>query len=418
MSQYVLRGAKPLQGTIAVHGSKNAALPLLAATLLTQETVILKNVPHIRDVDSLLAILSSLGADVERQGDTVQVTAAELKLNGLAKDMVGQLRGSILLLGALLGRDRLVTLPRPGGDVIGARPLDVHFDALAQLGATISETNESVTIDGAQLKAGSVTLQEFSVTATENVLLVAASLPGTTIIRIAAAEPHVVALAELLTAMGATIEGAGSHTITVHGSTELGGASISVIPDMLEAGFFILLAAASQSRLTVTSVPVDHLRLFFKKLDDIGVNYEIEGDNVMVTPARLSAFRMQSLIYPGIATDLQAPFSVVATQANGSSLIHDPMYEGRLRHVGELAKMGANVTICDPHRIIVVGPTELVGKHIKSLDVRAGATLVMAGLIASGETIIDNVEIIERGYADLVGRLKGIGADIERRDEK
>ena len=405
-----------LSGEIPVYGSKNASLPLLAASLLTSEEVILHNIPAIRDLFSMKEIMTSLGATVVRDGNTVSITATTVGTSKISEDTVGALRGSILLLGALLGRNRTVTLPLPGGDIIGARPIDAHMDGFAQLGAHITSRADEVSIDGKDMKAGTVVLKEFSVTATENILLVASTLPGTTVIHIAAAEPHVVALCDLLRAMGATITGDGTHTITIEGNEHLHGAEVTNIPDMLEAGFFILLAAATHSKLTVTNVPVDHLLLFFKKCKEIGIRYEISGTNVTVHPSELRPFKMQVLPYPGIPTDLQAPFAVIATQASGSSLIHDPMYEGRFKHIFELEKMGAKAVVCDPHRVLITGPTALSGKRIPSLDLRSGATLIIAGLIAKGETIIDQAELIGRGYADIVPRLQAIGANIEQHE--
>jgi UDP-N-acetylglucosamine 1-carboxyvinyltransferase len=337
-----------------------------------------------------------------------------------ASDTVGHLRGSILFLGALLGRERFVVLPRPGGDIIGARPIDTHLDGFVQLGAKVETQGDLIRINGRKLKAGPVTLREFSVTATENIMLAAAALPGETTIHTAAAEPHVVALAGLLSRMGVKIKGAGTHTITMYGARKLKAATFTNIPDMLEAGFFILLAAATRSPLTITNVPVDDLRLFFKKLEDIGVRYHINASrrSVAISPGTLKSFKMQALPHPGIATDLQPPFSVVATQVTGSSLIHDPLYEGRLRYISELEKMGASAIICDPHRVIVNGPTPLYGKVMPSLDIRSGATLIMAGLVAEGQTIIKEADIIERGYWRLLERLQAVGARIQKVEEK
>ncbi|MEX0650035.1 MAG: UDP-N-acetylglucosamine 1-carboxyvinyltransferase [Candidatus Andersenbacteria bacterium] len=421
MSQFVIQGGKQLSGEITVLGSKNAALPLMAAALLTSEPVELSNIPPISDVDRMSTILRSLGATVEYDNEALTIQASDISAEEISAEDVGALRGSILLMGSLLGRAGRVTLPRPGGDIIGARPIDVHLDGFAQLNATISEENDMVIIDGANMKAGRVVLREFSVTATENMLLACAALPGTSVIEIAAAEPHVVALANLLTHMGARITGAGTHTITIEGSKNLKGASFTNIQDMLEAGLFILLAAATQSTATVRGVPADDLLLFFKKLDDIGVTYEIENgadglSSVHIKPSKMRSFKVQTLPYPGIATDLQAPFSVIATQVQGSSLIHDPMYEGRFKHINELIKMGADAIMCDPHRVIITGPTSLTGKRIPSLDIRAGATLLMAGLTAQGQTIIDHAEIIDRGYAQLTERLQAMGADITRKE--
>lgn len=417
MASIVISGGKHLSGTINVNGAKNGALPLLAASLLTTQPVQIDNVPQIKDVKNILQILTGMGAKASQEGSRVSIQAKEIDPFRLQNKVVGELRGSILLLGALLGRFREAHLPQPGGDVIGARPIDVHLDALEQLGAKISRRNNLVHVDGRELKAGRIVLQEFSVTATENIMMVAATLPGYTIINIAANEPHVVKLAEMLTAMGAIVEGAGTHTIRIKGRKNLKGAKISNTYDMLESGLFILMAAATMSELKITNVPLEDLTLFFKKLDEIGIDYSCSGNTVEVSPAPLKGFQLQTLPHPGIATDLQAPFSVVATQAKGASLIHDPMYESRFRHCDELVKMGASITVCDPHRVIVDGPTQLRGQHIKSLDIRSGATLVLAGLVAKGQTIIDEAEIIERGYADLVERLRAVGADIKRMDE-
>ncbi|MBI1833867.1 MAG: UDP-N-acetylglucosamine 1-carboxyvinyltransferase [Candidatus Andersenbacteria bacterium] len=418
MSSFSLNGPAKLSGQIPVLGSKNAALPLLAATLLTGEEVTLHNIPPIRDTTAMQEILTRMGALISTPSeDTLTVKASTISADNLPEETVRALRGSILLLGALLGRTGRAALPLPGGDIIGARPIDVHLDAFEQLGAVVTLREGLVEIDGENMKAGRVVLGELSVTATENTLLAAATLPGTTTIEMAAAEPHVAALAHLLSAMGATVEGAGTHRITITGSKKLSGAEFSNIPDMLEAGFFILLAAALGSELTVTSVPVNDLLSFFKKIDYIGVKYEMEMRDdgyadVTVSPSSLRSFSIKTLPHPGLATDLQAPFGLLATQVEGNSLIHDPMYEARFRYIHELQKMGAKAVICDPHRVIITGPSKLSGKRIPSLDIRAGATLMMAGLLATGNTIIEEAEIIERGYARLPERLRAIGADI------
>ena len=419
MSEFIIEGGHSLSGTVDVYGSKNAALPLMVAGLLSSSPVTLHNIPAISDVARLCDIMTAGGATCERNSTTLTINASSFSAEGIPNDLVGMLRGSILLLGPLLGRFRYAKLPMPGGDIIGARPIDAHLDAFTQLGATVTQEKGIVTIDGSHMKAGEVTLKEFSVTATENVLLVAALLPGTTTVHIAAAEPHVVALAELLTHMGARVSGAGTHTITIEGVETLQGADYTNIPDMLEAGFFILLAAATGSEMRITHVPLTHLRLFFKKIDDIGIAYTIENEEndiatIVVHPSQMKSFTVQTLPYPGIPTDLQATFSVIATQVTGSSLIHDPMYEGRFKHVIELEKMGADVTVCDPHRVIITGPTPLHGHTIPSLDIRSGATLLMAGLVAEGTTTIADAEIIDRGYANLLERLRALGAQISR----
>lgn len=421
MSELIITGGAQLSGSIAVQGSKNAALPLLAASLLTSEEVELKNIPAIADVTSMLALLRSLGAVVEVAGTTVRIRAQTVQ-GAPSAQTVGRLRGSILLLGALLGRARQVELPYPGGDLIGARPIDVHLDALRQLGARIEKTEAGIRIEGSGLKAGEVTLGEFSVTATENIMLLAATLPGTTTIHTAAAEPHVAALAQMLSGMGATVAGAGTHTITIQGTRKLRGGSYLNIYDMLEAGFLMLLGAVTSAAFTIERVPIADLRLFFKKLREIGLAFRVgavsaDGTaSVTLKPSKLKSFRLQVLPHPGIATDLQAPFAVVATQAQGSSLLHDPLYEGRFKHIYELQKMGAEAVICDPHRVIINGPSRLRGNTTPSLDIRAGATLVMAGLIAEGTTTILGADTIDRGYINLDERLRNLGASIERVD--
>lgn len=414
MSKFVIEGGRRLEGEIEVYGSKNAVLPAIAGSLLTADPVTISNVPDISDVETMLKILTSWGGEVSRENNTLKINTANVKPDGDVDDLISKLRGSILLLGALLGRDKHVSLPRPGGDVIGARPIDVHLDGLRQLGAVIQDEHDRVVIDGTHMQAVEVVLSEFSVTATENILLASASLPGTTTIYTAAAEPHVTALCDLLQKMGAKTSGAGTHTIEITGNKDLHGAEIENIPDMLEAGFFILLSAATQSNVHVKNVPVHDLRLFFKKLTEFGIDFEIKGSEVFVRPSQLKAFRVQVLPHPGIATDLQAPFAVLATQAKGSSLVHDPLYESRFKHIDELIKMGADAVVCDPHRVIINGPTPLHGREIPSLDIRSGATLVMAGLVASGKTVIRDAEIIDRGYAHLTERLSALGANITR----
>lgn len=418
MTSFVIHGPSHLAGAIAVRGSKNAALPLLAASLLTKQLVTLRNIPDIRDVASMCSILQALGVGVDRTEEGVVRLETKSQSEQVPVETVSYLRGSILLLGALLGQRRYVRLPLPGGDIIGARPIDAHLDAFRQLGATVELNAGVVTIDGKNLAPGRVVLPEFSVTATENVLLVAATLPGTTTIELAAAEPHVVALANLLTAMGAHVAGISTHTIRITGTDALHGADYTNIPDMLEAGLFILLAAATQSQLEITDVPLADLTAFFKKIEEIGIAYTLQKrtgntGSVHVHPSKLRGFRLQTLPHPGLATDLQAPFAVIATQADGNTLLHDPMYEGRFKHIQELQKMGADAIVCDPHRVIINGPTLLTGRRIPSLDIRSGATLIVAGLTAQGQTIIDNAEIIERGYAAIDTRLRAIGADIQ-----
>ena len=414
MARFVISGQEPLSGIINVNGAKNAALPLISAALLTAEEVVLERIPKLRDVSSMLEILNGLGAEVEHEGETCRIRSRSIETESLPDSLVGKLRGSVLLMGALGGRCGVVHLPEPGGDMIGARPIDVHLDAFKQLGVKATREDGLIRLDARPAHAGRVVLREFSVTATENVMLLAARLPGATTIEIAATEPHVVALAQMLTAMGAKVTGAGTHTIIIQGKEKLSGVKFRNIDDMIEAGSFILMAAATKSNILVTPVPTDDLLLFFKKLEDFGVQFSMEAGGVRVRPANLKSGNVQTLPHPGMATDLQAPFAVVATQAQGSSMIHDPMYEGRFKYATELQKMGACITICDPHRIIIEGPSQLKGAQLNSLDIRSGMTLLTAGLIAEGETVIEDVEVIDRGYERIDERLRMLGAKIER----
>lgn len=400
-------------------GMKNAATPILAACILTNEECTIENVPVITDVLNLLDLLGSLGVAVQRDGHTVRIHARELQPERLDRKLVQSMRSSILLVGPLLARCGTVRMPMPGGCIIGNRPIDAHTSAFAQINAIVTPTREDMRLDGRQLKSATVILPEFSVTATENLLMAASALSGTTIIKMAAAEPHVQDLSAFLAAMGATISGIGTHTLTVQGSKRLRGVRHTLIPDTIEVGTFLVAAAATRSTLTLKGVALDHLDAVLTKAREIGIAVESEGSSLTVRPTPLlSSFKLQTLPYPGFPTDLQAPFAVLATQAQGTSLIHDPMYEGRMGYVQELVKMGANAVVCDPHRVLITGPTPLYGQEIKSVDLRAGATVVLAALAAQGETVIADAQMIDRGYERLDERLRQVGADISREEEK
>lgn len=432
--KFVIRGGRPLKGTIAVRGCKNAATPVLAATLLTKESCVIENLPLIEDVFKMLELIKSLGASVDWLAERkVRIEAKNINPDKLNQGLVAKLRSSVLLLGPLLARCGEAKISQPGGCFIGARPIDVHLEALAKMGVTIKtrktkicgkEGNRFVCAETAfyhlktanRLKAGEIVLGEFSVTATENILMAAALAKGKTIIKIAAAEPHVENLACFLKKMGVYIKGEGTHTIEVIGKNKLKGVSHQVIYDPVEAGTFILLAIGVKGNVLVKNVPVSCLDLFFEKLRTAGANFRIIGKSaVKIWPAKkLKLEKIQALPYPGIPTDLQSVFGVLATQAEGSTLIHDPLYEGRLKYLEELNKMGAEIIICDPHRAIVNGPRPLFGAEVGPFDLRGGAALVMAGLIARGTTVINDIAPIDRGYEKLEERLQKLGADIKR----
>lgn len=416
MSKFVIHGGGRLEGSVRVCGMKNAATPMLAATLLTRESCLLRNMPRIRDVFRMIEIMQGLGARVEwRDEHTLDVEAARIDAGALSAELVAAMRSSILLLGPLLARTGEVAIPEPGGCIIGNRPIDTHLRALEALGASSGRKNGNYLFHASRLRGADIILPEFSVTATENALMAAVLAEGTTVIKLAAAEPHVQDLAVFLKSMGARIDGAGTHTLTIKGVESLHGAEHTLIPDQIEIGTFAVAAAATRGCINMAPVVPEHLDIILLKLREAGVRCDLDGDQLTVrSDGGLKAFRLQAMPYPGFPTDLQAPFGVLATQCSGSSLIHDPLFEGRMSYVAELVKMGAGAIVADPHRVIISGPTPLYGQPIRSLDLRAGATLVIAGIVADGETIIDEAEIIDRGYEDLDGRLRALGGRIER----
>lgn len=398
---------------------KNAATPILAATLLTDEECILKNVPRIRDVERMLDMLRSLGALVEWIGDhELRIVARDVDPTKMDRKAMRSMRSSVLFLGPMLARFHQVELPEPGGCIIGNRPLDTHLVALSAIGADCERGKEGYHLHAGRLVGRTVVLPEFSVTATENLMMAAATAEGRTTIKIAAAEPHVQDLGDFLNAMGARIQGHGTHTVMIDGVASLHGATHEIIPDQIEAGTFMVAAALTRGDVSVEGVRPDHLDLVAQRLETIGAVVEIGADSVRVTaPGTLKAFKFQSMPYPGLPTDLMAPFGVLATQCVGTSLIHEPLYEGRFGFVNELVKMGANATICDPHRVLISGPTPLYGQDIKSLDLRAGATLLLAGILADGETVLHEADIIDRGYERIEERFASIGAVITRESD-
>lgn len=420
---FQIQGKKPLKGEIEVKGCKNAATPIIAAALLTDEPCYIKNLPLVEDIFRMLDIAEELGAKVEFVAEReVRIEAKDLNPLKIRKDLVTMLRSSVFLLGPLLSRFGEVKMPQPGGCLIGARPVDSHLEGFQQLGAKIEKEGEYYILKNKELKSGEVVLPEFSVTATENILMAAASLPGKTVIKIAALEPHVKDLGRVLTKMGAKIRWLEDHTVEIEGQKKLRGFSHSVIYDAVEAGSFIILAAATKGDLIIKNVPLNNLDLVILKLKEFGITLEKikEKENfifdikVHCPKEFLPVQKIQVLPYPGIPTDLQCAFGVLATQNPGETLIHDPMYEGRLKYLEGLNKMGADVSILDPHRAIVRGPSYLRGIPIKNYDLRSGAALIIAGLIAEEETIISNAYQVDRGYEKIEERLQKVGASIKR----
>ncbi|MBI5497998.1 MAG: UDP-N-acetylglucosamine 1-carboxyvinyltransferase [Deltaproteobacteria bacterium] len=420
---FIIDGGVPLGGTVRVSGSKNEALPALCATLLTDQPVTLENVPRIRDVDVLCAILAALGAGVEWLAeDSVRVTAARIRTTVVPEVLARRLRASVLLLGPLLARAGRVELGPPGGDVIGRRRLDTHVLALGALGASVA-LDETLRLSTPGLCGADIFLDEPSVTATENAVMAAVLARGRTVLRNAACEPHVAGLCRMLTRMGARIDGVGTNTLTVEGVKSLWGGTHRVGPDALEAGSFMGLAAATGGELTLEGTRPEDLRSTRVVYERLGVSFETEGDRVHVRGRqdlriRPDLFdgmpRIDDGPWPAFPTDMMSVVITLATQCKGSILFFEKMYEGRMFFTDSLVAMGARITLCDPHRVVVTGPTPLHGAVLESPDVRAGMALVVAALCARGRSVIHHVHHVDRGYHRVDEKLRRLGARIER----
>jgi UDP-N-acetylglucosamine 1-carboxyvinyltransferase len=425
MEKLIIEGGQPLSGTIVPAGNKNAALPVLAATLLTREEVVLRNIPRIRDVEAQLNLLRHLGAEVEwRDGNVIAVCAANVTDTRVDAVLAERIRASFLLAGPLLARFGSAIMPPPGGDVIGRRRLDPHLDAFRALGASVRSGRTTYEIEARDgLRACDFFMDEPSVMATENALMAAALTPGSTVIHNAASEPHVQDLARLLLAMGARIEGIGSNVIVVHGQEELGGADYAIGPDYIEIGSFIALAACTGGELRIKDAMPDDLRMTLLAFDRLGCKVEIDGTDVVVPSGQELRVRddegdavskIEDGPWPAFPADLTSIALAMATQSAGMVLIHEKMFENRLFFVDKLVSMGARVIVCDPHRAVVSGPSRLHGERMESPDIRAGMALLIAALCAEGTSEIGNVRQIDRGYERIEERLRSLGARIER----
>ncbi|MDO8632936.1 MAG: UDP-N-acetylglucosamine 1-carboxyvinyltransferase [bacterium] len=421
MEKFVIQGQRPLSGTIEAYGAKNAAFPLLAATILTKEDCIISNLPLIEDVFRTIELLQSMGAKVEWIGKRkVLVNTRALDPRKINKDLMLRFRGAILFFGPLLARFHKVTLPQPGGCLIGARPIDTHLDAFSQLGVNITKKGKLYTLKFVGEVREQVVLNEFSVTATQNMLLFAAGIGKTVVVKIADQDYQMQELSRVLGKMGATVSLVGPHAVKVLGKRSLKGFKHALMYDPIEAGTFILLAIVSKGDILVKNVEVKFLELFLKKLKDFGAKFDILPKTRTLADIHIAGNqsmvidKVQSFIYPGIHSDLQSPLGVLATQTRGSTLLHDPLYEGRLKYLEELTKMGAEVYLTDPHRAIINGPTKLRGTDLGSFDLRGGAALIIAALIAKGQSTISNIYQVDRGYEKIEERLQKLGADIKR----
>lgn len=424
MQKLVIEGGQPLSGTVVPAGNKNAALPCIAAALLTEEEVILENVPRIRDVDAMLALLENLGVTVDWRDDhELVLNASAVDHQDVDKELANRIRASFLLAGPLLSRFGRAEMPPPGGDVIGRRRLDPHLDAFRALGAEI-DVDRWITIAAPNgLRSCDFMMDEPSVMATENALLAAALAPGETVIRNAASEPHVQNLARMLESMGVEIRGIGSNVMHVQGADRLHGTRFRIGPDHIEVGSFIALAAATGGELRIKDSGPADLRMTRLGFERLGVQIEFDGEDTIV-PAdqemivKNDAGEMMPKIedgpWPAFPADLTSIALALATQSHGSIMIHEKMFENRLFFVDKLVAMGANITLCDPHRAIVIGRARLRGERLESPDIRAGMALLIAALCAKGTSEIGNIRQIDRGYEKIDERLRGLGAHIER----
>ena len=424
MEKFVIEGRQPLSGTLVPAGNKNAALPILAATLLTEEEVVLRNVPRIRDVEAMIELLRALEVSVDwREDNSVAVCAANVRSTELDAGLSERIRASFLLAGPLLARFGSATMPPPGGDVIGRRRLDPHLDAFRALGATVEARRSYVITAPNGLRACDFFMDEPSVMATENALMAATLTPGSTVIHNAASEPHVQDLARLLLQMGARIEGIGSNVIVVHGAKRLGGADHTIGPDYIEVASFIALAACTGGELRIKDTVASDLRMTRLAFERLGCRIEYEGNDLLVPPGQElrvkddegdAISKIEDGPWPAFPADLTSIALAMATQASGMVLIFEKMFENRLFFVDKLVSTGARILLCDPHRAVVSGPSRLHGQRMESPDIRAGMALLIAALCAEGRSEIGNVRQIDRGYERIDERLRGLGARIER----
>jgi UDP-N-acetylglucosamine 1-carboxyvinyltransferase len=421
MDKFLIKGGTPLHGTVTVSGAKNSALPVMAAALLTTEKVAVHNVPKVRDLITMSKLLAHMGAKVsitELPASDYTIEAARLNDAEAPYELVKTMRASVLTLGPLMGRVGAARVSLPGGCAIGARPVDLHLSALEKMGAEISVSHgyiEAKVPRGKRVKGAHIVFEKITVTGTENILMAAALAEGETLLQNAAREPEVTDLVIMLRKMGACIDGDGTSALRIRGVDRLHGAEHTVIPDRIEAGTFLVAGAITGGELTIANCAPEHLGAVIAKLQQAGVHIDVLDDATIRVQAarRLQAADVTTEEYPGFATDMQAQYMALATQAEGTSVITETIFENRYLHASEMVRMGANISV-EGRRAVVRGPAQLSGTTVQASDLRASAGLVLAGLVASGETLIDRVYHIDRGYEGIVEKLRGVGADITR----
>ena len=415
MAKLEINGGKKLSGKIKVAGNKNSVLPIMAASLLTKEVSTIENIPEISDVEVMSDLLKLSGARVVKTKNKITISPKNIKEVEFPRVLTAKLRASVVLLGAILSRIGKIKMGYPGGDIIGRRSLDAHLQVLRSLGAKVDVENDQIIASVAKFKGAEIFLQEASVTATENALIAASLAEGKTIIKRAATEPHIVDLCLFLVKMGADIDGIGSNTISVTGVQKLFGANHVVRPDHIEVGTFAILAATASKRIEISPIIKEDLDMILLTLKNFGVDYQLEDNKLIVKASKLkSQEKVVTDVWPGFPTDLMAPMIVLATQAEGMTILHDWMYESRMFFVDKLLSMGAKVEIADPHRVFVYGPSKLRGQRLDTPDIRAGIALVIAALIAKGKSTIERADLIERGYENIVDRLTALGAQVKK----
>jgi len=417
IQKFLIKGGNPLDGEVEISGYKNSAGAILAAALLTEEPCVIDNLPLCTDVTDQIDIIQQMGGKVEWLSERkIKLDAKDINPEKIPYALFEKMRVSVLLIGPLLARFRKFKVPHPGGDKIGIRPVKIHLETLKKFGVKFWEESGFYCFEVPETIEGTfIALREFSVIGTEIVMMLAATAKGKTTIEIAAAEPQVQDTCAMLQKMGAKIKGCGNHTLEIEGKSKLSGTEFSICSDPLETGTFMIAFALTGGKGIIRKTEPQHLTFFLERMKDIGVDFEVSGTDIKVNPSGdFKATKIQVLPYPGFPTDLQPQTAVLLTQAQGKSLIHEPLYENRFQHLQELRKMGADIEITDPHRALIFGKNELTGTKVDASDIRAGAALILAGLAARGETIVDNIFHIERGYEKFDEKLQSLGAKIER----